>query len=70
MKNKKVLFIIIGILLVACIVVVAVVLSTRKDDSYRIVKVYEFEGELISFIESLNCKKVSCNYEFNLVDVN
>ena len=46
----------------------------RYAKSIRIKKieftVYEFEGELISFIESLNCKKVSCNYEFNLVDVN
>ena len=32
--------------------------------------VYEFEDELISFIESLSCKKVSRNYEVNLVDVN
>ena len=32
--------------------------------------VYEFEDELIRFIENLNCKRVSCNYEVNLVDVN
>ena len=45
MKNKKIVFIIVGILLVVCIAVVAIVLSTKKDDSYRIIKVYEFDGD-------------------------
>ena len=45
MKNKKIVFIIIGILLVVCIAIVAVVMLTKKDDSYRIIKVYEFEGD-------------------------
>jgi len=45
MKNKKIVFIIIGILLVVCIAIVAIVMLTKKDDSYRIIKVYEFEGD-------------------------
>lgn len=45
MKNKKIVFIIIGIVLVVCIAIVAVVMLTKKDDSYRIIKVYEFEGD-------------------------
>ncbi|MBQ8319161.1 MAG: FecR domain-containing protein [Lachnospiraceae bacterium] len=53
MKNKKAIFIIIGILLVVCIAVVAIVLSTKKEDSYRIVKVYEFEGDGVVNRESL-----------------
>lgn len=45
MKNKKIVFITIGILLVVCIAIVAIVMLTKKDDSYRIIKVYEFEGD-------------------------
>ncbi len=44
-KNKKFIFIIIGILLVVCVAIVAVVLLSKKDDSYRIIKVYEYEGD-------------------------
>ncbi len=33
-------------------------------------RVYEFEEELISFVEGLNNKLLSRNYEFDLVDVN
>lgn len=53
MKNKKIVFIIIGVLLVVCIAVVAILLSIKKDDSYRIVKVYEFDGDGVVSRESL-----------------
>ncbi len=53
MKNKKIILIIIGILLVVCVAVVAIVLSTKKEDSYRIVKVYEFDGDGVVSRESL-----------------
>ncbi len=45
MKNKKIIFIILGILIIVCVAVVAILLSAKKEDSYRIIKVYEFEGE-------------------------
>ena len=45
MKKKKIVLIIIGILLVISIAVAAIVLLTNKEEAYRIVKVYEFEGD-------------------------
>lgn len=53
MKNKKIYFIIIGILLVACIVIVAIVMSSNKKETYRIIKVYEYEGNGIVTRDSL-----------------
>lgn len=52
-KNKKIIFIILAILLVVCIAVVAVVLLTKKDDSYRIIKIYEYEGDGLVSRESI-----------------
>lgn len=45
MKKKKIVLIIIGILLVISIAAAAIVLLTNKEEAYRIVKVYEFEGD-------------------------
>ncbi|MBE5933753.1 MAG: hypothetical protein E7263_10090 [Lachnospiraceae bacterium] len=53
MKNKKLIILIVSILLVICIAVVAVVMITKKDDSYRIIKVYEFDGDGLVSRESL-----------------
>ena len=53
MKNKKLIILIVSILLVICIAVVAVVMITKKDDSYRIIKVYEFDGDGFVSRESL-----------------
>ena len=53
MKNKKILIIVLGILIVACIAVVAIVLGTKKKDSYRIIKVYEYEGNGIVTRDSI-----------------
>ncbi len=53
MKNKKILFVVLGILIVACIAVVAIVLGTKKKDSYRIIKVYEYEGNGIVTRDSI-----------------
>ncbi len=46
-KNKKLLFIIIGIVAVVIIALVAMVLLLNKKDSYRIIKVYEVDGEAL-----------------------
>ncbi len=43
-KSKKLIFIIVGILMMVCIAVVAIVMLSKKEDSYRIIKVYEFDG--------------------------
>lgn len=53
MKNKKVIFLIIGILLVVCVAVVAIVIASKKEEAYRIIKVYEFEGEAVVTRESI-----------------
>ncbi|MBQ9934919.1 MAG: FecR domain-containing protein [Lachnospiraceae bacterium] len=53
MKNKKLIFIVVGVLLTICIAVVAVVMLTKKDDAYRIIKVYEFDGDGVVSRESL-----------------
>lgn len=44
-KSKKLIFIIAGILLVACVAVILVVLLSNKKEEYRIIKVYEFDGD-------------------------
>lgn len=46
-KNKKLLFIIIGIVAVVIIAVVALMLLLNKKDSYRIIKVYEVDGDAL-----------------------
>lgn len=52
-NNKKLIFVVIGILLVVCVAVVAVVLLSKKDESYRIIKVYEFDGDGVVSRESI-----------------
>lgn len=52
-KNKKLIFIIVGILLLVCIAVVAIVMLSKKEDSYRIIKIYEFEGNGIVSRQSI-----------------
>lgn len=52
-NNKKLIFVGIGILLVVCVAVVAVVLLSKKDESYRIIKVYEFDGDGVVSRESI-----------------
>ncbi len=53
MKNKKIIYIIIGILLVVFVAVLAIVLLAKKEDSYRIIKIYEFDGDGVVSRESL-----------------
>lgn len=44
-NNKKLILIIVGALLAICVTIVAVVMLTKKEEAYRIIKVYEYDGD-------------------------